>query len=320
MPFWIFFLSVAIAVTLGLPAAMENWTNEQVLKFIRVMWDRHRHEQETAMTNTAGSSQSVSTAGQSGGGSENCGADSSPSTAGNAKNSEKVGPSDPATVVAAAKAAFAALGDAGGALLTTAEPQRAISDTSPIVSSDAVMLEKTSSGTIRIPPIDESEDEVSQPRKPNTPFELCITHVSSDSLCTTNGKDYPEVPIDPLTRKRNLEWLRLHFRSLNEMATLPYVYPDLLQLYRYFYSPLDADDEGSVNDGVPPTKLGEQGAGDLESSSSSVHSTGENKHKSSLQSSPSAGGGMASPHSSVSSTGAGPLDDALHPGRPFVYP
>ena len=32
----------AISVTLGLPGAMDMWSNQQVLKFIRVMWDRHR--------------------------------------------------------------------------------------------------------------------------------------------------------------------------------------------------------------------------------------------------------------------------------------
>ena len=241
----------AISVTLGLPAAMENWTNEQVLKFIRVMWDRHRHEKENAMTITKESSQSISTAVASEG-SVNAASEKS-----SEKLAPKVGPSDPATVVAAAKNAFAALGDAGGALLTTEEPQRAITDSSPIVSSDAVMLEKTASGTVRVPPLDDSDDEFSQNGKPNsTPLEICFTHVSTDSLCTANGKDCPETPMDPLTKKRNMEWLRLHYRSLNEMVQLPYVHADLLQLYRYFYSPVDAEEEGSVHEEMPPPQSG----------------------------------------------------------------
>mmetsp|Transcript_9703 Transcript_9703/g.20209 ORF Transcript_9703/g.20209 Transcript_9703/m.20209 type:complete len:1276 (-) Transcript_9703:169-3996(-) len=233
----------AISVTLGLPAAMEHWTNEQVLKFIRVMWDRHRHENGPTLALSKESSLSLSTSGVS---------ESSPNPGGAkspAKTDEKVGPSDPATVVAAAMSAFTALGDTAGTLLTTEEPQRAISETSPIVSSDAVMLEKTPSGTIRVPPLDDSDDESSQADKSATPLEVSVSHVSTDSLCTANGKECPETPLDPVKKKRNMEWLRLHYRSLNGMTQLPFVHADLLQLYRYFYSPIDVEEDGSVQEG-----------------------------------------------------------------------
>jgi len=247
----------AISVTLGLPAAMETWSNEQVLKFIRVMWDRYRHEKGAALLSSKGSMQSMSTAGGVLEG-------SSINAATSEKSAEKVeaksGPSDPATVVAAAKSAFEALGDAGGALLLTEEPQRSISDSSPMVSSDAVMLEKTSSGTIRVPSLDDSDSESSRQSddKPNhvqTRLVISTSHISIDSLCTANGKDCPETPVDPMAKKRNMDWLRLHFRSLNEMAQLPYVHADLLQLYRYFNSPVDiadGDENCSVHDGMPP--------------------------------------------------------------------
>lgn len=236
---------------------MENWTNEQVLKFIRVMWDRYGHENEHTLLACKESSLSVSTGGAS----------ESSVNAASAKSSkaEKVGPSDPATVVAAAKSAFAALGDAGGALLMTEEPQRAISETSPVVSSDAVMLEKTASGTVRVPPLDDSDEEVYPIGKTS------IKNVSTDSLCTANGKDCPETPMDPVTKKRNMEWLRLHFRSLNGMIQLPYVQADLLQLYRYFYSPVDADEEGSTQEGtlstnkIEPNPSGENSNGAMPS-------------------------------------------------------
>jgi len=247
----------AISVTLGLPGAMETWSNEQVLKFIRVMWDRYRHEKEAALlTSPKGSTQSMSPTGSSEGSVGNAASVKSAAE----KVEPKSGPSDPATVVAAAKSAFEALGDAGGALLLTEEPQRSISDSSPMVSSDAVMLEKTPSGTIRVPSLDESSDEeyFRNQKLPNNnvPLEVSNTHISTGSLCTANGKDCPETPVDPAAKKRNMDWLRLHFRSLNEMIQLPYVYADLLQLYRYFYSPVDnnvdGDDGGSVHEGMPP--------------------------------------------------------------------
>lgn len=245
---------------------METWSNEQVLKFIRVMWDRYRHEKEAAAfaSHSKDSTQSMSTAASratSEGGASVKTAASGKSGSENNKSEPKSGPSDPATVVAAAKSAFEALGDAGGALLLTEEPQRSIVDSSPMVSSDAVMLEKTPSGTIRVPSLTAEPDSESSPSSQrmnsNAPLETSNAHISTGSLCTANGKDCPETPVDPAAKKRNMEWLRLHFRSLNEMIQLPYVYADLIQLYRYFYSPVDADgDEGSVHDGMPPPQLG----------------------------------------------------------------
>lgn len=260
----------AIAVTLGLPAAMEKWSNEQVLKFIRLMWDKHRHETENAAgssstnslarsSNSRGSSQhSMSTVGSGG------------QTNGERPqaDSRQNGPSDPATVVAAAKRAFDALGDAGGALLLTEEPQRAISDSSPMVSSDAVMLERTPSGTIQVPslaaePADNDDDSLSlscnnscHSLKSGSAPGGMMRRMSGESLCTANGSNRPETPIDPESRRRNMEWLRMHFRSLNEMGQLPYAYDDLVQLHRYFYS-VDSDEDGSTGGardecGMPP--------------------------------------------------------------------
>lgn len=248
---------LAISVTLGLPGAMETWSNEQVLKFIRLMWDRHRHEKEASLASTS-SMQSMSTAGE--------GAETAAQDKPAAETVEpKPGPSDPATVVAAAKSAFDALGDAGGALLQTEESQRAIPDSSPMVSSDAVMLEKTSSGTLRVPFLDDIVDETSSCQSydnnsNNVGLDLGATHLSTDSLCvSSNGKDRLEFPVDTATKQRNMEWLRLHFRSLHEMTQLPYVHADLLQLHGYFYSPAHADEEenGGVHDGMfPPPQQG----------------------------------------------------------------
>lgn len=229
---------VAISVTLGLPGAMETWSNEQVLKFIRIMWDRYRHQEEASLVPRNASTQSMSTAG--------IGSETSDPDKPTAETVEpKSGPSDPATVVAAAKSAFDALGDAGGALLLTEESQRSISDSSPMVSSDAVMLEKTSSGTLRVPSLDDLVVETGSYQKEdcntnNVGLEVSTTHNSTESLCIANNE------IDRSTQKRNMEWLRLHFRPLNEMTQLPYVHADLLQLHGYFYSPAHVDEEDSA--------------------------------------------------------------------------
>ncbi|KAL7550044.1 hypothetical protein ACHAWF_013282 [Thalassiosira exigua] len=266
----------AISVTLGLPSAMETWSNEQVLKFIRVMWDRYRHERQSSTVALACSRDSTLSMSTVGGGASVGGVcasiKSTSSSVKSSKSSEggtsepKAGPSDPATVVAAARSAFEALGDAGGALLLTEEPQRSVSDSSPMVSSDAVMLEKTSSGTIRSPSFELDEDDsrrtLTSPIK-NLPLEAGSVHASAGSLCTANGRDCPETPMDPAAKRRNMDWLRVHFRSLNEVGGLPYVHADLLQLYKYFYSPVgngaddDDDGDGSLLPPTPPPRLGQ---------------------------------------------------------------
>ena len=237
-------ISVVISVTLGLPGALEHWTNEQVLKFIRLMWERKRYEKGGRTNSFSSAVASVSS-----------------SSTGNKSpaNETKVGPSDPGTVVAAAKAAFAELGDEGGTLLLTEEPQRAIAETSPMVCSDAVMLEKTLSGSVIVPCLDDSDEEtpetiITPSMTPNTPLHASMKTASSEQLCTTYGKDCPESPLDPATKKRNMEWLRQHYRSLNQIIQLPYVYADLMQLHRYFFS-LDADEESITNERkLSPTK------------------------------------------------------------------
>jgi hypothetical protein len=226
------FVPVAISVTLGLPGALEHWTNEQVLKFIRLMWERKRYKAEGRKNSFSSVGASISSAGTQ--------VDKTTE-----RNETKVGPSDPATVVAAAKAAFACLGDDGGTLLLTEEPQRAISDTSPMVCSDAVMLEKTLSGSVIVPCLEDSDEGVPETITPNTPMHPSMKNATAEQLCTANGRDCPESPIDPVTRKRNMDWLRQHYRSLNEITQLPYVYGDLMQLHRYFFS-LDSDDD-SIN-------------------------------------------------------------------------
>jgi len=255
----------AISVTLGLPGALETWSNEQVLKFIRVMWHRYRQaalSTESSKTfdgstpsilSAKGDASECSAAGSNHAGLQQNTANDSASVVAE-KAEPKTGPSDPATVVAAAKSAFEALGDAGGALLLTEEPQRSLSESSPMVSMDAVMLEKTPSGTIRVPtpPFDEDSNQHRKQLPINEPRDVSSSHKSNGSVCTANGKDCPETPVDPAAKKRNMDWLRLHFRSLNEMIQLPYVYADLLQLYRYFYSPVDVgadSDESSVTEG-----------------------------------------------------------------------
>lgn len=199
--------------TLGLPKALESWTNDQVLGFIRFMWKLWREEQ---------------------------GAD----------DYEKVGgPAAPASVVAAAKKAMHIVGEDGASSLITEPHQRDISDTSPLATMNATLLERTLSGTIRVPPIVQGlKGSGSQPRLAEAWTESGMETANCQRTRTVTC-DSPKY--DPVRKDRNLEWLRLHFRSLHEIGRLPFSSADLWQLHQYFFSPISATDEQPSEYGSP---------------------------------------------------------------------
>lgn len=143
---------------------------------------------------------------------------------------EQNGPAAPATVVRAAKQGLTLIGNDLDSSLHTEPYEREISETSPVVPANATMLERTMSGTIRVPPLVESHRDLVE--EMSVPSEA----VSSDSSSTQTQS--VGVMLDPMRKNRNLEWLRAHFRSLNEVSHLPFNSADLWQLHQYFFSPV----------------------------------------------------------------------------------
>jgi hypothetical protein len=141
----------------------------------------------------------------------------------------EIEPADPRTVNAAAQRALALIGNNLDSSLNTEPYERNISETSPFVPANATMLERTLSGTIRVPPLVESHRGL-------------IVDVSLDVDSSAPGRDGARSPftgtlLDPLRTNRNLEWLRGHFRSLDEVSRLPFDSADLWHLHQYFFSP-----------------------------------------------------------------------------------
>ena len=106
------------------------------------------------------------------------------------------------------------------------------------------MLERTLSGTIRVPPIVESHRGLIA--------DVSLDVDSSAEGKSTSGIDGARSPftstlLDPLRTNRNLEWLRGHFRSLDEVERLPFNSADLWQLHQYFFSPALPPEERTVD-------------------------------------------------------------------------
>ena len=143
---------------------------------------------------------------------------------------DKKGPAAPATVVRAAKQGLILIGNDLDSSLHTEPYERGISETSPVAPANATMLERTQSGTIRVPPLVELNRGLVR--------DISVPSVSSLSERQTTQVHAAGIPLDPMRKNRNLEWLRAHFRSLNEVSHLPFNSADLWQLHQYFFSPI----------------------------------------------------------------------------------
>ena len=203
---------LAITVTLGLPQALEQWSNDQVLTFIRLMWNKWRDEQGLSSRSDAGVA------------------------------SRQVGPAAPAVVVAAAKRALSLVGELGGSSLKTEPHQRQPADASPLVHTNAALLEKTLSGTVRVPPIVEGVDSSSDGQRIIEAWTETTNQHRNDGSPIYGGG----LHLDPVQKQRNLQWLRNHFRALHEIARLPFKDADLWQLHQHFFSPLVEVDDGET--------------------------------------------------------------------------
>lgn len=194
-------------MTLGMPRLPETWSNEQVLGFVRLMW------QQWLFKSGRGNPQDI--------------------------NSVAKGPAPPAAVAAAAKIAFTALGTNPEQIFFSEEYSRPVTEVSPIDPAGSALMERTNSGTLRSPELAESPE--------------CTIHewFEGDTHPHPGSSGQKSALLrspleDPEKRNRNLQWLRLHFRSLSQIGRLPFDRADLWQLHQYYFSPpiTNTDDEG----------------------------------------------------------------------------
>ena len=189
----------AICTTLGLPKPLGGYTNDQCLSFIRRMWKQWGDE--TVLANKSLEVQ--------------------------AQAAKQMGPAAPPDVVKASMMAFQLLGAEGAAALHTEDHQKDLSETSPLVHANDTMLERTLSGTLRVPPIAQED----------TKDDMEGWKIGGPPKAVTSLQ-----PANPLAEKaqkdRNLQWLRSHFQSLHQVGQLPFNEADMWQLHQYFFSPL----------------------------------------------------------------------------------
>lgn len=205
---------------MGLPKALEQWTNEQVLQFILLMWERMRHEQEQHSYEKSLDPLHLLSNG-----------DSDPVNL-------ISGPLDPATVIAVAQRAFEGLSETNGNLLSRLLTRpREPSFESPLLE-DAIILESN------VQAIDTftSYDTATKDFYHVTDLPKSTRPQSMDPSCE-DDIDLVTIQVSAAERKKSItQWLGHHINRLNELSHLPFNSSELWRLHQYFFVPTLSDD------------------------------------------------------------------------------
>jgi hypothetical protein len=195
-------------MTLGMPQLPEDWSNEQVLGFFRLMW-----QQWLLKSRNGGQAH------------------------------ETHGPAPPAAVAAAAKIALSSLGSSVKDMFRSELHDKPLVERAPIEPAGSALLERSHSGTLSVPLFSVSseiniDDFVDGESKVAV---MTNNKPSPQSAIVRSSWENPE------RRNRNLQWLRLHFRALSDVGRLPFHNADLWQLHQYYFSPPICQSEGTLS-------------------------------------------------------------------------
>ncbi|CAB9504590.1 leucine Rich Repeat [Seminavis robusta] len=252
-----------VIVTLGFPDALEHWTNEQVLNFIHLMWNKTKaengkseHEDERGLDPLNFLPGSA--------GSDN-------------KPGRRSGPLEATIVVDVARKAFASLVANGRVDVFSRRPGHPNAMTSPAVFAprDAIMLESVDGDSIV-----ESMGEVAVSSTPTTSSNNLLGplgatgstpngaflgsaekhHMNGSTSSMASAKKqarsfvappqersaakHSQLP-DPSRKKRIVEWLCSNIKHLNKMAQVPFDSSELLRLHQHYFTPVVNESGGT---------------------------------------------------------------------------
>jgi hypothetical protein len=191
-----------------MPQLPEDWSNEQVLGFFRLMW------QQWLLKSRNG---------------------------GQAHNTR--GPAPPAAVAAAAKIALSSLGSSVKDMFRSELHDKPLAERAPIEPAGSALLERSYSGTLSVPLFSVSSEVNIDDFVDGESKVAMLTNnkPSPQSAIVRSSWENPE------RRNRNLQWLRLHFRALSDVGRLPFHNADLWQLHQYYFSPPIFQPEGNTS-------------------------------------------------------------------------
>jgi hypothetical protein len=221
-----FFLSsiLAVVVTLGFPAAIEHWTNEQVLNFVHLMWDRSKGDVNQSEQERESDPLSFLTA-----------LDGGPQPA-----TTLPGPLEATIVVEVARKTYESLVANGVDVFSRRKGNLYEPSFGSPLAGDAIMIESPQ-GT---PPKTHNRMDVSESENgDHLPTNQARSFVAAPE--STNTKQ--AIP-DPNRKKRIVEWLCSNIQHLNELSQLPFSSNELWRLHQHYFTPVVNESGGTVSD------------------------------------------------------------------------
>jgi Ran GTPase-activating protein (RanGAP) involved in mRNA processing and transport len=198
-----------IVVTLGFPAALEHWSNDQILNFIHLMWDKSAElvaQQEHEAKPVFDTSRFFS----------------------KANPRDRAAPLDAAVVVDVAKKAYLELVTEGVDIFSKRPGN--LHELSPLPGDNFIV---------------ESTRKVGENSYAESSLE---SHVQARSFVTTPDLAGSETYVpDPQRKKRVIEWLCSNIQNLNKMAQQPFNSKELWALHQRYFTPVVNECGGSVN-------------------------------------------------------------------------
>lgn len=215
----------AIIVTIKFPPAMEQWTNEQILSFLHLMWENSSQDSEKRSRDTAIDPLQFL-----------------PPTNGEPLVKKGEGPLDATIVVEVAKRAFESFRESGRELLTP--PSGAAYYDACFgcpLADNAIVSEgsewRTSPETRSFADIHfESGDRSDQ---------SAMSHNSASFVAAPSATPELSVP-DPARKRRIVEWLCKNMQQLNELSQLPFDSTELWKLHQHFFAHVVNEKGGDV--------------------------------------------------------------------------
>jgi len=210
-----------VIITLGFPPALEHWTNEQVLNFVHLMWDKSQFNSENAEEEEVLDPLNFLPGSSDGG----------------QHNKTLSGPLEASIVVDVAKRAFESLVE-NGVDVFSRQPghPREPSFDSPI-ARDTVIMESLDGSS--------AEGE-------SSPWGSTVV----EPVSTKQAKSFVAPPetfpprknnnSDPSRKKRIVEWLCSNIQHLNRLAQIPFNPTELWKLHHHYFTPVVNESGGSV--------------------------------------------------------------------------
>lgn len=216
----------AVAATLGFPAALEHWSNVQVLNFIQLMWKRNSSLMNTSNAHSKEEEEKLM----------------DPLNFLCDAVNKKAAPLEATIVVDVAKKAYAAL-VAEGYDVFSRKPESHDSTASPLVY-DGIMVE-----SLTISP-SMPEQSIQEYHYPPAYSESTMTYETMPTQKTKSFVASPEIPTqrlpDPSRKKRIVEWLCNNIQHINKLSQLPFNSAELWKLHQHYFTPVVNETGGNI--------------------------------------------------------------------------